>query len=110
MNTRRSNQGGGWRIAMGSFSLLVGCLLRALADAAIAQPLASWNDGPAKQAIVKFVTGVTTQAASTFVVPGDRIALFDNDGTLWSEQPLYLEFMFVLDRIRAMAPQHPEWQ
>ena len=93
-----------------SLMLLAGCLLWGLADAAIAQPLASWNDGPAKRAIVKFVADVTEQGASTFVAPGDRIAVFDNDGTLWSEQPMYFQLMFVVDRIRAMAPQHPEWK
>lgn len=90
--------------------LLAGCVLWGLTDAAVAQPLASWNDGPAKQAIVKFVADVTRQGTSTFVAPGDRIAVFDNDGTLWSEQPMYFQLMFVLDRIRAMAPQHPEWK
>ena len=90
--------------------LLAGCLLWGLAGAAIAQPLASWNDGPAKRAIVKFVADVTEQGASTFVAPGDRIAVFDNDGTLWTEQPMYFQLMFVVDRIRAMAPQHPEWK
>lgn len=93
-----------------SLMLLAGCLLWGLADAAIAQPLASWNDGPAKRAIVKFVADVTEQGASTFVAPGDRIAVFDNDGTLWSEQPMYFQLLFVVDRIRAMAPQHPEWK
>ena len=92
-----------------SYALLTGCLLWALARASIAQPLPSWNGGPAKQAIVKFVTDITTQGAPTFVAPSDRVAVFDNDGTLWSEQPLYFQFMFVLDRIRTMAPQHPEW-
>jgi len=95
---------------MRTFAFLAGYLLCTLAQAAIAQPLASWNDGPAKQAIVKFVAEVTTQGAPTFVAPGERIAVFDNDGTLWSEQPLYFQFMFVLDRIKAMAPQHPEWK
>lgn len=93
-----------------SLALLAGCLLWALARTSIAQPLPSWNDGPAKQAIVKFVTDVTTQGAPTFVALSDRVAVFDNDGTLWSEQPLYFQFMFVLDRIKAMAPQHPEWK
>lgn len=93
-----------------SLMLLAGSLLWGLADAAIAQPLASWNDGPAKRAIVKFVADVTEQGASTFVAPGDRIAVFDNDGTLWSEQPMYFQLLFVVDRIRAMAPQHPEWK
>jgi hypothetical protein len=82
----------------------------ALAHDSIAQPLASWNDGAAKQAIVGFVAAVTTQGAPTFVAQDDRIAVFDNDGTLWPEQPVYVQFRFVLDRIRAMAPQHPEWK
>jgi hypothetical protein len=93
-----------------SLALLAGCLLWALPRASIAQPLPSWNGGPAKQAIVKFVTDVTTQGAPTFVAPSDRVAVFDNDGTLWSEQPLYFQFMFVLDRIKTVAPQHPEWK
>ena len=96
--------------AICSLAFLVGCLLWPLAGAAIAQPLASWNDGPAKQAIVKFITDVTTEGGPTFVAPSDRIAVFDNDGTLWSEQPIYFQFMFVLDRIKALAPQHPEWK
>ncbi len=96
--------------SMRSLALLAACLLWALARASIAQPLPSWNGGPAKQAIVKFVTNVTTQGAPTFVAPSDRVAVFDNDGTLWSEQPLYFQFVFALDRIKAMAPQHPEWK
>jgi len=110
MSRYGSNQNGGWRSATRSFAFLAGYLLCALAQAAIAQPLASWNDGPAKQAIVKFVTDVTTQGASTFVGTSDRIAVFDNDGTLWAEQPLAFQAMFMLDRIKAMAPQHPEWK
>ena len=89
---------------------LAACLLLVIMQACIAQPLPSWNDGPARQAIVAFVTDVTTQGTSTFVPQDDRIAVFDNDGTLWPEQPLPFQFMFVLDRIKAMAPQHPEWQ
>jgi hypothetical protein len=84
-------------------------LVAALATS-VEPPLASWNDGPPKRAVVKFVTDVTTRDASTFVAPADRIAVFDNDGTLWSEQPLYFQLMFVLDRVRATAPRHPEWQ
>jgi phosphoserine phosphatase len=81
-----------------------------LAAAVGAQPLPSWNDGPAKQAIVKFVTDVTTAGASTFVASQDRIAVFDNDGTLWAEQPLYFQFVFMLDQVKAVAPKHPEWK
>ena len=81
-----------------------------LAQPSTAQPLASWNDGAAKQAIVAFVKQVTTPGATTFVEPAERIAVFDNDGTLWSEQPVPFQFVFALDRIRALAPQHPEWK
>jgi hypothetical protein len=110
MNAKSTNRARGRGYAIRSFALCAGCLLWAFAGVSIAQSLASWNDGPAKQTIVRFVNGVTTQGAPTFVAPGDRIAVFDNDGTLWSEQPFYFQFMFVLDRIKAMAPQHPEWK
>ena len=72
--------------------------------------LPSWNDGPAKAAIVDFVTRVTTEGGADFVPVAERIATFDNDGTLWSEQPLYFQFIFMMDRVKALAPQHPEWQ
>jgi phosphoglycolate phosphatase-like HAD superfamily hydrolase len=84
--------------------------LWALAQAPSAQPLSSWNDGPAKEAILQFVASVTTPGAPTFVPPAERIAVFDNDGTLWCEQPLYVQFAFALDRVRALAPAHPAWQ
>jgi phosphoglycolate phosphatase-like HAD superfamily hydrolase len=73
-------------------------------------PLASWNDGVAKRAILDFVANVTTPNSSSFVPPADRIAVFDNDGTLWVEQPLYVQAFFVFDRVRELAPQYPEWQ
>jgi len=79
--------------------------LQALADA-----LQSWNEGPSKAAIVDFVTAVTTEGGERYVAPDDRIAVFDNDGTLWSEQPVYFQLAFAIDRIRAMAPDHPEWK
>ena len=85
-------------------------LLWAQTPVSIAPPLASWNDGPAKEAIARFVTEVSAEGAPTFVAPRERIAVFDNDGTLWPEQPVHFQAMFVLDRIRTMAPQHPEWQ
>ena len=83
-----------------SFLLLLGV------SAAWAQsdPLPSWSDGPAKQAIVKFV------ADAKAIPEPERIAVFDNDGTLWAEQPVYFQFAFALDRIKALAPQHPEWK
>lgn len=73
-------------------------------------PLASWNDGLAKGAILDFVAQVTTANSPTFVPPADRIATFDNDGTLWCEHSMYGQAFFVFDRIRTLAPQHPEWQ
>ena len=73
-------------------------------------PLPSWNEGPAKQAIVEFVHATTAKSSSKFVPPAERIATFDNDGTLWCEQPLYSQFLFAFDRVKALAPQHPEWK
>jgi haloacid dehalogenase-like hydrolase len=73
-------------------------------------PLASWNDGPAKQAIIDFVRATTDQASAKFVPPEQRIATFDNDGTLWCEQPFYFELAFAFDEIKRLAPQHPDWQ
>ncbi len=75
-----------------------------------ADPLPSWNDGPAKQGIVSFVEKVTKEGSPTFVPPAERIATFDNDGTLWCEQPLPVQLYFVLDRVKALAPNHPEWK
>jgi hypothetical protein len=75
-----------------------------------ADPLPSWNDGKAKQSIVDFVTKVTTAGSSDFVPVPERIAVFDNDGTLWCEQPMPVQFYFAMDRLKALAPQHPEWQ
>ncbi|WP_427309470.1 HAD family hydrolase [Cupriavidus sp. H39] len=72
--------------------------------------LASWRDGAARQALLKFVADVTQPGSPGFVPPEARVAVFDNDGTLWSEQPLYFQFFFLLDQVRAAAPQHPEWR
>jgi phosphoserine phosphatase len=73
-------------------------------------PLPSWNEGSTKRSILDFVRGVTTAGETHFVKPEERIAVFDNDGTLWSEQPLYFQVAFVFDRMKAMAPEHPEWK
>jgi phosphoglycolate phosphatase-like HAD superfamily hydrolase len=73
-------------------------------------PLPSWNDGPARTAIIEFVEAVTTEGGADFVPPDERIAVFDNDGTLWVEQPLYTQLAFALDRVRTLAPEHPEWR
>jgi phosphoserine phosphatase len=73
-------------------------------------PLPSWNDGETKQSIINFVNDVTNEAGPNFVKPEDRIATFDNDGTLWSEQPYYFQLQFALDRVKAMSANHPEWK
>ena len=73
-------------------------------------PLPSWNDGATKTSITDFVAKVTTQGGAEFVPPAERIAVFDNDGTLWCEQPVYFQLVFGLDSVRAMAPRHPEWK
>jgi len=72
--------------------------------------LPSWNDAASKNAIVAFVDRVTKQGSPDFVPEADRIATFDNDGTLWAEQPLYSQLFFALDRVKALAPEHPEWK
>ena len=86
----------------------------AAADQAGAVPsaavLPSWNEGETRRAIVDFVERVTDPASPDYVTPSERIAVFDNDGNLWAEQPLYFQLLFALDRVRAMADDHPEWQ
>jgi hypothetical protein len=73
-------------------------------------PLPSWNDTATKKAIMTFVERVTKEGSPDFVKPAERIAVFDNDGTLWAEQPMYFQLLFALDRVKALAPQHPEWK
>jgi hypothetical protein len=86
--------------------LLAGCArLAPTADA-----LPSWHDTPVKQAIVAFVMRVSTPGSKDFVPEPERVAVFDNDGTLWAEQPLYFQFLFALDRVKSLAPRHPEWK
>lgn len=72
--------------------------------------LPSWNDGAVKTSITDFVARITTQGGPDFVAPAERIAVFDNDGTLWSEQPMYVQLAFVLDRVKALGPQNPGWK
>jgi phosphoserine phosphatase len=74
-----------------------------------ADPLPSWNDGSVKQSILAFVGAAANPSSAQFIAEDDRIAVFDNDGTLWSEKPTYFQLLFILDRVRALAPQHPEW-
>ncbi len=85
------------------------CMAAALAGCS-ADPLPSWNEGPAKAAVKQFVAKVTRPGSPDFVPPEERIAVFDNDGTLWAEQPMYFQFVFALDRVKSLAPQHPEWK
>jgi len=93
-------------------ALLASIAVAAATGPSLAQndPLPSWNDGPAKKAITDFVMKVTRDGGSDFVPEPQRIAVFDNDGTLWSEQPMYVQLAFVVDRIKAMSNQHPEWK
>ena len=87
---------------------LVGTAIEA--RAADADPLPSWNDGPTKQSILDFVAAVTKEGGPDYVAPVERIATFDNDGTLWAEKPIYTQLAFAFDRVKALAPQHPEWK
>jgi phosphoserine phosphatase len=89
-------------------TMLAGILLATSAFAA--DPLPSWNDGAAKTSITAFVGKVTKQGSPDFIPPPERIAIFDNDGTLWAEQPMYFQAIFIFDRINQLAPQHPEWK
>ena len=82
----------------------------ATAQIAAADPLPSWNSGDTKTAILTFVQRVTEQGSADLVPAPDRIATFDNDGTLWCEHPMYVQLAFALDRVKAMAPLHPEWK
>jgi phosphoglycolate phosphatase-like HAD superfamily hydrolase len=95
-------------------SLLAAALVSALTftttSTHAADALPSWNDGKAKQSIVDFVAKVTMEGSPDFVPPAERIATFDNDGTLWCEQPMYFQFLFAFDRVKVLAPQHPEWK
>jgi len=90
--------------------VLLAIVIAGLTTAYAQDPLSSWNDGPTKQAIVAFVEKVTKDGSPDFVPTEERIATFDNDGTLWCEQPMYFQMLFALDRVKALAPQHPEWK
>jgi phosphoglycolate phosphatase-like HAD superfamily hydrolase len=82
----------------------------ATASLEAADPLPSWNDGTARRGVVAFVEGVTREGGPSYVPPAERIAVFDNDGTLWSEQPMYFQAFLIFDRVKALAPSHPEWK
>jgi phosphoserine phosphatase len=97
-------------IGINSVLFALVCLLLVSGCAVTRDPLPSWNDGPNKRAILGFVASVTTPGSVNFVPREERIATFDNDGTLWSEQPMYFQLIFTLDRVKELGPQHPEWQ
>jgi phosphoglycolate phosphatase-like HAD superfamily hydrolase len=105
---------GEWHLRPDSKRTLIGFIAVALAFAAAVaraqDPLPSWTDGPAKKAIMAFVGDVTRGGSINYVQPAERIATFDNDGTLWAEQPMYFQALFTLDRVKTLAPQHPEWK
>lgn len=88
----------------------LGIAIASLPVAFAEEPLASWNDTASKNAIISFVQKVTKEGSPDFVPPAERIATFDNDGTLWAEQPMYFQFLFALHRVGVLAPQHPEWK
>ncbi len=91
-------------------AIVLGAALAFASLAAAADPLPSWNQGQGKRAIVDFVQRVAKTGSEGFLPAAERIAVFDNDGTLWSEQPMYVQLAFALDRVKALAPAHPEWQ
>jgi hypothetical protein len=114
MNQTASAYGLSRRVLLSALAVLpslIGPLRPISAQAQIqTDALASWNEGATKEAIVDFVARVTRQGGPDFVIPAERIAVFDNDGTLWSEQPMYVQLAFALDRVKPLAPLHPEWR
>src|SRR6188768_16356 len=102
------------RVLLSSLSILPLLSASLRSTSAVAQtqrdPLPSWNEGATKTSILTFVSRVTTQGGPDFVPVEQRIATFDNDGTLWIEQPMYVQLAFVLDRVKTMAADHPGWK
>ena len=98
------------RVQFFSAVLAVSLMMLTMLAHAQTDPLPSWNDTASKKAIVEFVQLVTTPGSPGFVAPAERIATFDNDGTLWAEQPMYFQAIFIFDRIEKLAPHHPEWK
>lgn len=96
-----------------SVLLLVSCnspSTQTIVKDTVGDPLPSWNESASKSAIIDFVTDVTNPSSANFIKVEDRIATFDNDGTLWSEQPAYFQLFFAIDRVKQLAPDHPEWK
>jgi len=96
------------RFLLSGFVAILAICICSVANAA--DPLPSWNDGPTKKAILEFVAAVTDEKGKDYVEPAGRIATFDNDGTLWVEYPMYTQALFAFDRVKKLAPQHPEWK
>ncbi|MEZ6044184.1 MAG: HAD family hydrolase [Planctomycetaceae bacterium] len=90
-------------------AILFFCLVLIACPLSATEPLASWNDSNSKAAILKFVAAVTEEGGEQYVAPTDRVAVFDNDGCLWCEQPFYNQLAFALYRVKKLAPEHPEW-
>ncbi len=108
MNLNQHRTWSGFRFFMLTFAGIFAAFF--LSASYAADPLQSWNDGAAKTAILEFVAAVTEKGNKDYVDPSRRIATFDNDGTLWVEYPMYTQFLFAFDRIKTLAPQHPEWK
>jgi hypothetical protein len=98
------------RLTQVMIAFVVALVVGNLVTAQTRDPLPSWNDGKAKQSIITFVAQVTKAGSPDFVPPAERIAVFDNDGTLWAEQPMYFQLLFAVDRVKVLAPQYPEWK
>jgi phosphoserine phosphatase len=92
------------------FAMLMLLQLSPWVELQASEVLPAWSDGPARQRVIDFVASVTLPDSPDYLPPAERIAVFDNDGTLWSEQPLYVQLRFAIDRVKAMAPEHPEWR
>ena len=108
MNQSQLRSQSRFQFLLTGFVAIFAVCLCAVANAA--EPLSSWNEGPAKKAILEFVAAVTDQNGKDYVGPAERIAVFDNDGTLWVEYPMYTQVLFAFDRVKKLAPQHPEWK
>ena len=108
MNLIQRQTQSGLKFLLTGFVTICAVCLCSVANAV--DPLSSWNEGPARKAILEFVAAVTDQNGKDYVEPAERIAVFDNDGTLWVEYPMYTQALFAFDRVKALAPQHPEWK
>jgi hypothetical protein len=108
MNMTQRRTQSSFQFLFAGFVTICAVCLCSVANAA--DPLTSWNEGPARKAILEFVAAVTDQNSKDYVAPAERIAVFDNDGTLWVEYPMYTQALFAFDRVKALALQHPEWK